>query len=467
MRCRSARRLRRRSPGSPTRWRRPGISPGRKSLLLARRTLLQGGGFGGIAVLDTGTDWLDRFAAGMDLGAAGDILLLDAGRRLVLRAPSARPPRPGMPLPGEIVGAAAGAPALTGANLVEIRPLLPGLLDLVAERSREELLRVWRRRSINTAALLCAVLATLVCGWLRARRRILRLQAANLHHTRQLAQLATASERLSRLRDVCEILARAETIGRTLLSCDRFGVTLGEPAPAPPGAPPPLRAVTLLSTAGERLGQITLTRADGEALSAEEDLVLEQFARAVASALEGAMLLADTLRAKTELELILSTISDGMFVLDRNWRIRYANAAAARYLQHQREEMLGADVWALLPGLQDTDVAERLEAAAGQNQDATFTSYYPPLNAWFEMRAYPFAGGLTVYFRDVTAQRETEEKLRQSQRLEAVGQLTGGIAHDVNNLLTVILGNLELLAMRAEDRLNGIAEQGGGARNST
>ena len=297
----------------------------------------------------------------------------------------------------------------------------------------------------RTVAVLALVVGLLVTGW--------RLQAAESRRARRLTQLASATAPLLRLRDVNEIVARAEAIGRTLLACDHIEVTLDQPTPAPPDGAC-RHGIDLLGAGGGRLGRITVTRST--VLNAEETLVLAPFAEAVAAALEGAILLADTRRTKSELELILSTISDGVFVLDRAWCIRYANPAAGRYLHRQRAEMLGANVWALLPGLRDGEVRERLEAASDQGQVAAFTSFYPPLNAWFEMRAYPFAGGLTVYFRDVTLQHGTEEKLHQVQKLEAVGQLTGGIAHDVNNMLTVILGNLELLAMRAEDRQNGI-----------
>ena len=58
--------------------------------------------------------------------------------------------------------------------------------------------------------------------------------------------------------------------------------------------------------------------------------------------------------------------------------------------------------------------------------------------------------GFAKITRDLTERRAADERARQAQKMESIGQLTGGVAHDFNNLLTIIIGNLETLATKPE-----------------
>jgi signal transduction histidine kinase len=96
---------------------------------------------------------------------------------------------------------------------------------------------------------------------------------------------------------------------------------------------------------------------------------------------------------------------------------------------------------------------------------------------WISWIAVPDEELVHAVGRDVTAEKtaaeelaQAQDALRQAQKMEAVGQLTGGLAHDFNNLLTGIMGNLELLQLRiARGRLDDVdrfvtAAQGAGRR---
>ncbi|MCX7556119.1 PAS domain S-box protein [Xanthomonadaceae bacterium JHOS43] len=142
----------------------------------------------------------------------------------------------------------------------------------------------------------------------------------------------------------------------------------------------------------------------------------------------------------------MESVTDAIFILDSEWRITFLNGQAEELLERRREDLVGRNVWDEFPAARDTVFQQQYERCVRDRVTVRFDAIYGPLGKHFEVNAYPNDGGLVVYFRDVTDSRLLAEQLQQAQRMESLGQLTGGVAHDFNNLLTVILGNAEVLA---------------------
>src|SRR5205807_3242814 len=68
---------------------------------------------------------------------------------------------------------------------------------------------------------------------------------------------------------------------------------------------------------------------------------------------------------------------------------------------------------------------------------------------WYEVHAYPSNGGVSVFFRDISERKKSETERLTTSKLESLGTLAGGIAHDLNNILTVISGNIGLAQIEA------------------
>jgi PAS domain S-box-containing protein len=166
------------------------------------------------------------------------------------------------------------------------------------------------------------------------------------------------------------------------------------------------------------------------------------------------------LRASEErFRLLVQSVTDyAIYMLDPDGRVSSWNAGAQRFKGYSSDEIMGEhfsrfyteeDREAGIPGIAlDTARNEGRFEAEGWRVRKDGSRF------WATVIIDPIrneAGeliGFTKVTRDLTEKRAIEEQLRQSQKMEAVGQLTGGLAHDFNNLLTGISGSLEMMQIR-------------------
>ncbi|MDY0065123.1 MAG: response regulator [Steroidobacteraceae bacterium] len=164
-------------------------------------------------------------------------------------------------------------------------------------------------------------------------------------------------------------------------------------------------------------------------------------------------------RSDLQFQQLVAGVDDcAIYMLDPQGMVASWNPGAERIKGYRSEEIIGQhfSVFYTEADRQDGKPERTLAVALrdGKYEAETWRVRKDGTRFWASVlvEAIHAADGRLLGFakitRDMTERRAIEEQLHQSQKMEAVGQLTGGVAHDFNNLLTVILGNLETIWRR-------------------
>ena len=177
-----------------------------------------------------------------------------------------------------------------------------------------------------------------------------------------------------------------------------------------------------------------------------------------------------------ERDQMWATSPDLMLIIDFDGIFRRVNPAWTTVLGYLPAELIGHHLNAFVVPDDHASTIRASQQAAGGGQVKIENRYRHKDGSIRHIAWVAAPSGHVTYAtgRDVTAERRrdaelaaAQNQLRQSQKMEAVGQLTGGLAHDFNNLLTGIMGNLELLSRRvALGKLEGIERYVGSAQGA-
>ncbi len=188
-------------------------------------------------------------------------------------------------------------------------------------------------------------------------------------------------------------------------------------------------------------------------------------------------------RSEDRLRFLASTVeqaSESVIIRDTEELIRYVNPAFEASSGYSAEEVVGHQMYfmefnqeneTLLEEVKETLVAGQVWSGRVQSLRKDGTAYMEDLSTTPIRDEQGKVVSYLTLKKDVTHELELEDQLRQSQKMEAVGLLAGGVAHDLNNMLTPILGYAEMLLFneevpeKARSDIQEIINAGGKARD--
>jgi PAS domain S-box-containing protein len=135
-----------------------------------------------------------------------------------------------------------------------------------------------------------------------------------------------------------------------------------------------------------------------------------------------------------EKQTVLNRINDAMVSVDTDWRYTFLNEAALATHPLGRSETIGKIMWDVHPEMKGTIFWDKYHHAMQTGEAMEFEQFYLPMNTWFFVKIYPSHDGLTIFYRDITAQKKAAESIRANeQKIDLIYNTT----QDVLYLITV------------------------------